>query len=262
MTPAEALGGWVKGSVVPVVSPIEANEIDWSERPVQAWLTTFMPTWMKPVLSVGLNLTPWGTPVVRDRYEQTDEFRSEQFGKGVAPQYQEIARFLRRTTGVDLAPEEVRTLMRGYPLGPATLIWNGQVENKYAREKGRPTTNPLIAQLYAGYAPSARYFQFRGALDETDLLLKRYSTGERDFTSEDRAALAWRRWWDEQDAQLRADKGKITRNKGLTEAAKLQRKEELQRKREQAQILALYRYREMTGQPAARRVDVPRELTR
>jgi hypothetical protein len=259
MTPAEAFGTFVKGSVTPVFSPIEANDIDWQERPVQGFLTTFFPTFLKPVLSVGLNLTPWGTPVVRDNYEDTDQFRSEQFGKGVAPEYQAIARSLRVFPGVDMAPEEIKAIIRGYPLGPASLAWMGLVENPYQKSRGRTTVNPLVAQVYTNYAGSARYFQFQEALTDTNLLLKRYNIGERDFTDEDRSLLAWRMAWNEQDKKFRSAKGEVTRNKGLTEAAAQAKKDGVQRRREQAQYLALYNYRVLSGQPA-KKVDVPVEL--
>lgn len=259
LTPSEAAGRFFKGSFIPVFSPIEANEIDWQQRPVQAWLTTFMPTWMKPVLSVGLNVTPWGTPVVRDSYEKTDQYRSEQFGKGVAPEYKAIARSLREASGVDLAPEEIKMLITGYPMGPLSLIWKGLVENDFAKTKGRPTTNPLVAQVYAGYSSSARYFQFQDALLETNGLLKEFNVGVTDFSDTDRRMLAWRRGWDEQEKGFRREIGAVTRAKGLTEEAKQRQKDAIQRRREQAQMLALYNYRVVSGQPA-KRVDVPAEL--
>jgi hypothetical protein len=259
MTAKEAFGQWITGSATPVFSPIEAHEIDWQERTVQALLTTLTPTFLKPVMSVGLNLTPWGTPVVRDNYEQTDAFRSEQFGKNVAPEYQSIARWLRRNIGIDLAPEEVKTLIRGYPLGPFSLVLQGKVENPFQRSQGNLTTNPLVSQVYANYSNSARYFQFVEARDNTDQLQRRFAVGDRNFTPEERRTLLWRQSWDDQEAEFRKRKAAVTRDKTLTPQGKQRRYDEIQQERRQAQILAIYNYRVITGQPA-KRVDVPNEL--
>lgn len=252
LTVSEALGDTVSGSIVPVISPIEDTNISWRDRPVQAFVTTFAPTWLKPVFSVGFNLTPWGTPIVYDSYEKTTQFRSEQFGKSVAPTYKEIAIELRQMFGLDLAPEEVKTLINGYPLGPGTIAINQWIDNPYAETKGRKTDNPLTQQVYANYSESAIYFQFREAVDDTNQLLKRYNAGEKEFSQRETDMLAWRRQWDHVDAAFRKKKAAITRDKTLTEAGKDTRKALLDREREQATTLSVYQYRVATGQPAKR----------
>lgn len=250
MSPVEAAGDTISGSIVPVISPIEDTNISWRDRPIPAFFTTFAPTWLKPMLSVGFNLTPWGTPIVRDNYEKTDQYRSEQFGRSVAPEWKKVATFLRTTLGVDMAPEAVKTIMHGYPLGPGTMAINGLIENPYKKSKGYAVDNPLWQQVYAGYSESSIYFQFQRALTDTDDLKKEFNVGNKEFDAKQRKMLAWRNSWDDVDKELHTQKAKITRDKTLTEAAKAQRVKALQTKREQATTLALYRYRIETGQPA------------
>jgi hypothetical protein len=258
-TPGEALGKLTSGSLVPVISPIEDTNIDWTNRPIQAFLVTFAPTWAKPIVSVGLNQTAWGTPVVRDNYEDTTQYRSEQFGKNVSPTYKDIAIFLRHLPfHFDLSPEEVKALIHGYPLGPGTMLINGLIENPYKESKGQPAQSALWSQVYAGYSDSAIYFQFQEALGKTDDLLKAYNVKERDFSDQQVAMLAWRKAWDDTDSALRKEKGAITRDKTLAASVRAQKEEALKTKREHAITLALYSYRVATGQPATR-VEVPKE---
>lgn len=258
MTPGEAAGGWFGGSVVPVVSPIEDTDISWTDRPVQALMMTFTPSWLKPVMSVGMNLTPWGTKVVYDNYAKTDQYRSEQFGKRIPPEYKEIAVFLRQQTGIDLAPEEVRTIMRGYPLGPGTMLLNGVVENPYKRAGGREVTNPLLQQVYSRYSDTAIHFQFREAIDSTNELKKRVNAGG-ELSDAERRELLWRENWDAVDKDLRKQKARITRDRTMTADGKEARKAALDQQRMRSETLALYQYRTATGQPATRR-DIPAEL--
>lgn len=260
LTPAKAFGNYFSGSVVPVFSPIDDTDIDWSERPVQAFMMTFAPTWMKPVVSVGVNRTAFDSPVVFDNYEKTDQFRSEQFGKTVPPLYQDVARFLRANTGIDLAPEEVRTLIRGFPLGPGTMLLDGAVENPYRESRGKQVENPFLRQIYSGYSQQAVKGQFYDALEDTSTLLRRRNVGDDSLSDEDRRKLAWRASWDELDKELRKERQQVTRS-GLSEQAKEQRYSRIQSKRDHAQTLAVYQYRQIEGK-TAKRVDVPAQWVR
>lgn len=251
MTPEEAFGKAVKNSIIPTVSPLSANDIDWHEKPIQAWITTFTPTWLQPPVSVAINLTPYGEPVVRDAYAQADQFRSVQFGKHIPPQYGEVARWLQEHTGVDLAPEEIRTLIRGYPLGPGTMLLNGFVENPYTEGQGRAVPNPLLKSLVTGYSPSARYFQFQDAIEDTDKLLAAKNAGQT-VEGDDLIRLRWRQAWNVQDANLRKASAAVTRDKSLSETGKERRREAIQRQRDAAQNAALYRLRTALGETAAR----------
>lgn len=252
-TPKEAMGQFVSGSLLPVFSPIEDVDIDGSKHPVQRMLLTFSPTWMKPWASVGLNMTPWGTKVVQDQWEDTDQFRSEQFGQRIPAIYGDVARMLRKETGLDFAPEEIRTLIRGIPMGLVGMAREGMIEGKGVSV----LTNPLVSP----YSDAARYFQFREAYDEATRVVQRRNAGETQFSDEDRKLLQWREWWDDQDKAFRARKSKITRDKSLSERAKTERKAAIDAERSRALYVALYRFRTDVKGRSAERVDVPRELT-
>ena len=262
VSPMEAFGPpsgrfW-SGSVIPVFSPIEDVDIDWTQRPTQAFAMTFAPSWLKPVVSVAVNRTASDAPVVYDNFEKTDEYRSEQFGKRVPEFYRDIARFLRRSGGPDMAPEEIRTLIRGYPLGSLSNVLTGVIENPHREAMGRPTTNQLISRFYGTYSEGGKIAQFYDAMEDTDGLLRKQNAGES-LTEKERQELMWRRSWDEVDKVLRRDAGRITRDKTLSEEGKERRRAALRARREREQVLAVYRYRQAKGL-TAERVDVPAQL--
>jgi hypothetical protein len=251
-TVGEAAGRVASGSVVPIFSPLEDSDIDWTEKPVQALFTLFAPSWAKPMFAVGFNTAPWGSKVVEDKWEDTTRYRSEQFGKFSPPFYKEVAQFIRQAGGPDFAPEEVRTLVRGYPTGIFNLVLTGMVEKPH---KGKEFGDAFTDRFYAEPSEYARYFQFKKAIDTTDDQLKAKDAGE-EF---DGALVAWRERWDAIDQDLRSDKASITRkkNKGtLSDAAAAQAYAQLEEARRQQQYLALYKYRVLTGKPAVR-TEIP-----
>lgn len=252
LTPVEAGSDLMSGGIVPVISPIEDINVPWNTHPVQAFGLTFAPTWLKPLLAVGFNQTPWGTAVTNDKYEDTAQYKSEQFGKGVSPTYKEIAIFMRESIGADMSPEDVKYLINGYPLGPGTMLVNGFIDNPYAKSKGRKVDDPITQQVYAGFSQAAIYFQHKEALAKTDALLKEVNVGNTSFSAEDQAALDWRKRWDKTDDALNAAKSKVTKDKTLSETGKISRKDAIQKTREQATALSLYQYRTAIGLPATR----------
>ena len=271
MTPTEALGRQMTGSVVPVFSPIEGTSIDWNKRPTQAFLVTFAPSWLKPVASVAVNRTANDTPVVYDAYENTNEFRSEQFGRNVPPLYQDIARFIRQINGPDMAPEEIQTLIEGYPMGSLSMIRTGLINNPHREARGQPVQNPLLSQVYGVYSDGGKLSQFYDALDQTNEIerhrtdaLRRRDAGEnvdlqRVTSTSDQKLLAWRQWWDEEDKKLRAEARKINADRTLSAEGKEKRRLQYLQKRRQMQILAVYRYRQAAGLDAVL-VDMPTAL--
>ena len=241
-TPGEAVGK-IGDVLIPAFSPIEDSDIDWFERPAQALLTLFAPSWLKPPLALATNTTPFDSQIINSKYADPTKFKSEQFGKYAPESYKDMARALRSATGIDMAPEEIRYLFRGYPTGVAQLLVQGPLEDKTVGEAAH-------RKVYAEYSEFARYFQFKKAIDETDDLLKRTKAGEQITDAMERRKLMWRLQWDETDKELRSAKGKATRaatKAGLkTDAVDGQFADV----RMASQVRALYYYRLMQGKDA------------
>lgn len=252
-TPGEAFGQLWSGSVLPVFSPIEDVDIDGKKFPVQRLLYMFSPTFFKPFASVGMNITPWGTKVVQDQWADTDQYKSEQFGRYIPEIYGDVAKELRKLTGIDMAPEQIRTLIRGIPMGIVGMARDGVIEGK--------GYSVLTKPIYSEYSEAARYFQFKEAYEASADVERRKNAGDTDFTAYDRKQLAWREWWDEIDKDFRNRKSRITRDKSLSDKAKLNRKAAIDEERRRMTYVALYKYRTQVEGKSAARVNVPRELT-
>ena len=241
-TYGEAVGK-VGDVLVPAFSPIEDTDIDWSERPGQALLSMFSPSWLKPPLAIATNTTPFDSQIVKDKWADPKKFKSEQFGKYSPEVYKDMAVALRQMTGVDMAPEEIRYIFRAYPTGILQLGINGPMEGKSVGEAAKN-------KVYANYSEFARYFQFKKALDETDDLLKRVNAGEAVTDPMERRKLMWRLQWDETDKELRAAKGKATRAATKAGVKPDAIDGRFGDQRMAAQVRALYYYRLMQGKDA------------
>lgn len=249
----EALGNFAGGSVVPVFSPIEDSDIDWFERPAQALMTLFAPSWLKPPLALATNTTPFDTQIVNAKYGDPKKFKSEQYGRYAPEVYKDMAVALRQMTGIDMAPEELRYVFRAYPTGILQLGINGPMEGKSVGEAAKN-------KVYANYSEFARYFQFKKALDETDDLLKRVNAGEAVTDPMERRKLMWRLQWDETDKELRAAKGKATRAATKAGVKPDAIDGRFGDQRMAAQVRALYYYRLMQGKDAV--VGEPPDLSK
>lgn len=235
-TPAEALGSFVSGNVVPAISPIDPVEVDWSKRPDKAFLMTFAPTWMQPLVGLGVNRTTFDAPIVNDKWEKTDLFRTEQFGENTPEFYRDVAREVRKLTGVDMAPEQVRHLLRGYAIGFPSLVLNATVNNPYRESKGQTVDNPLTSWIMRNPNEHSIRSQFYQQLEDATALHRRREAGELGApTAEDRRMLMLREQWLEVDKVLRRDAAAITRalnSRKITAATAEARKEKIRRDRE------------------------------
>lgn len=253
ITPKEA-GVKLGGNLIPVFSPLESVNIDASKRPMDWFLHTFAPSWLKGVVSVGLNRTSYDAPVVFDKFDKQGleaMYRSEQFGYNTPEFYRDVARAVREYTGVDQAPEEIKALIKSIPMGAFSQALNGMVDVPFRREQGKDVPNPVTGQYLTGYSPYGISSQFYDVLDDaTDAQRKKNAGGK--LNEEERKELLWLNWWTGIDKDLRKEKAAITRDKALTEQAKERRRAEADAKRERFQSQAVVLYRTSKGLPVGR----------
>lgn len=247
-TVGEAVGSTVSGAIVPAISPIDPVLIDWSKRPAEAFMLTFAPTWLKPFVSVGVNRTAFDAPIINTAWEKSDQFRSEQFGTNVPDFYRDVARSMRQLTGVDFAPEQVRTLMRGYMLGAPGLLATSVVDNPFRAEQGKQTDSPFTSWAYRGYSDASIRTQFYGYLEEIQQLRRRASVGE-DLSAKDEELLRLGAQWDKVDKDFRNRASKISNLKGASDETKAKKRAELRKQRDPYIIDFVRRFREASGKP-------------
>lgn len=244
---ADALGHFASNNLATVLSPLEGNNIDMQERPLQGFLMTLSPSWMKPITAVAQNRDANDTPIVFDNYAKEKEYRSDQFGKNVPSFYKDVAVFMRKTFGVDLAPEEVESLIKSYPTGSIAQARQFVVDNPFAESRGKVVPNPLLARFYGAYGDGGKISQFYDGIEEANKA-QRKLTARETVTSEERKLLNWRMQWDEIDTELRKESRAIN---ALPEGkAKTDAQQRYQAKRREQQFLAVYRLRQAKGLPA------------
>ena len=105
---------------VKALAPTGVSEIDFGKDPTGALLLTFMPGLAKPIAQVAANKNFAGGKITYA--EPGEQYLSEQ-GRAATPEvYKQMASTWRELTGLDLAPEQVRTLVEGYLVGPFTAL--------------------------------------------------------------------------------------------------------------------------------------------
>ena len=99
---------------------------EWSmkENPADWLMQAFAPSLVRPIVDVAVNRNFAGGPIVRGSNQGEDSMEAKS-SKGYAATeqfYKDAAKTIFETTGFDLAPEQVKALMRGYLGGPLKAI--------------------------------------------------------------------------------------------------------------------------------------------
>ena len=142
MTTGEMLGEsallWVK-STAPV-SPAEGSIM---KNPAVYLAQTFTPQVARPVMNVALDVNAFMSPLTNSRYERTDKAKALQGRANTPQEYKDIAEVLGKA-GIDMYPEQIRELMRGYGAGLFNEAIKYFIENPAKEDKGLETVSPLI----------------------------------------------------------------------------------------------------------------------
>ena len=201
---------------------------------------TFVPSIVGAPTRVALGMTAYGQPL-RNQYADKDKFISEQPKPSTPADYTEMAKTLRRATGIDMAPEEIRELIKGYPIGPLHYARTYFLEEKSAADEARKP-------VFTDYPEYARYFQYKRAEDDALTEFKKQEAGDKKL---DYKKLDWYEEVTKKNAEFKSRKSKITKNKILSEEAKEERKGAIDAERNAFQNEMLYRWRtEVIGQDA------------
>ncbi|PTR00260.1 hypothetical protein C8K18_10523 [Paraburkholderia sp. GV068] len=99
------------------------------------------PGLLRPAAQVALNTSAFGSPITRDL--SPDQYRSMQGQLNTEESYKHLANAVRETTGLDLAPEEWKTLVNGYMIGPLTGLASAAFQEPEAKGKAATTREQL-----------------------------------------------------------------------------------------------------------------------
>ena len=103
-------------SFLKTFSPIPPSEVEFTKQPVNFFLKSITPTIFKGAVDMATDTNAWGQKLTAF-YPDRRKFQAEQ-GKPSTPVFfKEIADDMRKSTGIDLYPEQWRALLEGSPAG-------------------------------------------------------------------------------------------------------------------------------------------------
>ena len=245
------------------VSPLQPSEIKISQYPVAYFAHMVAPTMIKPLVEVATDRNVFGQKIT-PAYPLRDQLRSEQAKVSTPPEYRELAVWMQRNMGFDLYPETLRTIVRGYAVGPfRELFLRPFIDNPQLERMGKETAPSYVRSFVAPFNQLAVYIRAREAYDELQTLnAERESRADRGedvqgwLTTERRRKLALWTQWKKAEQDIRNEKARATRafNSGkISEARKDTLHELASKRREREQAEFLYRFRTIEGRPTTRK---------
>src|SRR5699024_2878618 len=143
------------------------------------------------------------------------------------------------------------TLFKGYSAGAVRSLLYAAVENPQREARGFPTANPFTSQFVQVQSPYAKIGQFYDRMEDlTNLNRRRESEGLSSLNRQEQRLVTLYDEWQEIDSKYRSRRGKVTRNKSLSEAARQRAYDRLYEARSREQTKMLERIRDVLGKPA------------
>ena len=169
-TAAESLALWTKAA-----APIAPAETAVLKHPL-TWVTqTFTPQIAKPIVNSALDVNAFGAPLTNAKYEKEDKAQALQGRRDTPAWYKMAAEELAKATGgkVDMYPEQLRELLRGYGAGLGNEMLKWAIENPAKEERGLKTVSPLfdryIQQSNDDSLKTRLYYRKRDLMNELEI---------------------------------------------------------------------------------------------
>jgi hypothetical protein len=160
------------------LAPVAPSETAITDHPIIWAVQTFTPQFAKPVANVALDVNTFGAPLTNSKFAKTDEALALQGRKSTADAYKDIAAVL-GGMGINMYPEQVREVVRGYAVGPLNEIVKAWVENPNREKLGRQTVSPIIDRFISkhdtGGLKERLYYRY---IDEANSASIKDSLGE------------------------------------------------------------------------------------
>lgn len=161
------------------VMPIAPAESSFTQNPMVFMAQTFTPQIFKPLVNVALDRTAFGSPLTNARYEKLDTAKALQGRKTTPQEYKDLAKFFAEH-GIDVYPEQLREVVRGYLIGHLGDVLKLAIENpnaeKLARETVTPSLDRWITPNRDEMLKTNRYYRVRDEMNEA--AVKRSTGGE------------------------------------------------------------------------------------
>jgi hypothetical protein len=133
-------GAEILKSFARATAPVAPSETAISKHPLVWMAQTFSPQVVKPLVNVALDVDTFGSALTNSRFGRDDRALALQGRKGTPEQYKLIAEELAKF-GIDMYPEQVRAIVKGYAVGPANELIKAMIENPHKTAAGKVVTN-------------------------------------------------------------------------------------------------------------------------
>lgn len=117
----EALGGQMLLTLLQELSPGNWPEFSFRDNPAEYMIQMMTPSMFSPIAEVATNMNSFGH--VLKRGDAPEYGAKSDYGGGSSMKiYNRLAQNIRRTTGVDLYPEQIQHLVQGWATGPFVML--------------------------------------------------------------------------------------------------------------------------------------------
>jgi hypothetical protein len=141
-TPSEAVRGYYEmlGRNAPV-RPAGLPQ-DWGISDlVKSWTTgSLIPTAVAPVIGIAENRDAFGRPI-HTEFKNPDKYESEQAKSSTAPEWTDVATWLRENLNIDAYPEDTKYLIRNYGGQISSVVMGLTVDAKSDSREGAPQSD-------------------------------------------------------------------------------------------------------------------------
>jgi len=151
------------------LAPVQPSETSISKHPIFWGLQTMTPQALKPIVNIGIDRSMFGQPLTNQRFSKPDVALALQGRKSTPVFYKDMAKAL-SNMGIDMYPEQVREVWRGYMVGPANEITKAFIENPNKEAQGRRSVNSLVDRYIAvhdtGALKERLYYRYREEMND------------------------------------------------------------------------------------------------
>jgi len=130
------------------LAPVQPSETSITKHPIFWGLQTVTPQIAKPIVNIGIDRSMFGQPLTNTRFAKADVALALQGRKSTPEFYKDMAKAL-AVLGIDMYPEQVKEVWRGYMVGPMNEITKALIENPNKEKLGRNTVSSFLDRYIA-----------------------------------------------------------------------------------------------------------------
>ena len=170
--------GEIMKSTAKSIAPVQPSETSISKHPLFWLLQTASPQVAKPITNIALDINTFGQSLTNAKYANQAEAKALQGRSSTPEQYKMMSLELAKL-GIDMYPEQVREIVKGYLVGVLNEGVKAMIENPAKEKQGRSHANQLIDRFVAKQDSSTlKERLYYRAVEDMDKLSAKASLGD------------------------------------------------------------------------------------